>query len=574
MPLTAVDIPGLVKEETERLVETCNYEQLRTFCLDAKPLETIIQAVNHFLLTDCEQDKETSKKLLTQAFFKQQEEQDRQETVKDKNEAEKDRGLSDSLSQALIDLNKQINQERSRFDSLALRLQGISNQLLELNRQISQLEAVQHTHGHSEPTHHGHTGVPHHHEHNPPPHRHHGHEAVEYPEGDLYVLTSRRANAQAECRDLDLGVSSAQANLKRLTNACKKNEMKLTEISHREKEREQRALARQMRANARGDDSLDQLSAKNREELEKNILLCHKKLEEKKGDLLKEATEISYGLYIDTLLHHADVSRLGFKQKPLLLIAETMDAWLQEKEQEKQQRANLEQVVQLDKTLRQTLEKARKRLETLQQSNPELANLNERLSKNNETLRAEIDGREHVRRRVLIASAFAFLLTSVGIGIPFALPLTMIPIAAGLWPLLFIPGGVAALALGGLLITALVYTLMNHASHNQHGQQTREISQNAERAQKQTEEMAELQQKTIPQHQDELSKSAIQISEINTKVSSHEGMAAFYYQKAGQIEATTPSFAANPEILFPMPTTALYPPSAPPVHSLEVGFKS
>lgn len=573
MPLATVDIHGLVKKETGTLVETCNYEQLRAFCLDAKPLEPVIQAVNHWLLTDCEQDKEESKKSLTQAFFKQQEEQDRQEADKDKNEAEKDKSLSDSLSQALFDLNKQINQEQRRLDSLALRHQGISNQLVELNRQISQLEAVQHTHGHLENTHHGHTGVTHHHGHTlSTPHHHHGHGVVVHPAEDWSVLTSRRANLQAECRDLDLSVSSAQANLKRLTNAYNKNEMELNEeIPRRGKEREQRALARQMRAKARGNDSLDQLSAKTARNWKKYSFLSEK-LEEKKDDLLKAATEISYRHFIETLLHHADLSRLGSKQKLLLYIAETMFAWLQEKEQEKQARANLARANLHYTTQDQILEKTIRHLGILQQSNPELLKRNEQLSNSNEALRAEIAGREHVRRRVLIASGFALLFTSVGIGIPFALPLIMLPIAAGLWPLLFIPGGVAALVLGGLLMTALVYTLMNHACQNQHEQQTREISQNARTWQEQSGEMDKLQQKTIPQLQDELKQCAIQISEINNKVSSHEKMAAFYYQKASQIEATTPSPTPNPEGFFPTLANA-YAPSAPPVDSLEVSFE-
>ncbi|KTD47006.1 substrate of the Dot/Icm secretion system [Legionella rubrilucens] len=571
MPLATLDIHGLVREKTKLAVDQCGYEQLRNHCLEVRPLDSVIQMVAHLLITECEKDKNESKELLTQASFKQQEEQDRIEEVKDNLEATKDRALAESLSQTLNHLNKQISQGKSHLETLRLRHQGISNQLLELNRQISQLEeSAQHSHGHSTGAHHhGHAATTHHHDHTPLVH-HHAHAVVShYPAEDWQTLTSRRSHLEGQCRNAELDVFSAKTTLSQLEAAYDKNRTELTEIiPRRQKERHQRSVDRETRTKARNEGTMNQLSEKKRKELEKDILFCNKKLEQKKEDLLKTATEISYRCCIDVLRYDADLSRLGGQQKPLLCIAETMKTYLHEKEKEKHERMNLEQAESLYNTLRQALANARNRLQSLLQSNPQLLKRNEQLAAENEDLRAQVARREPVRRRTLVASTFAFFAAALGIGIPFALPLTTLPVAAGLWPLLFIPGGAAALVLVGLLITVLVYTLMNNASQRQLTEKASEMRQNTQTFQDQAKEISELKEKKIPDLEEEVNRSYLSINEIKGKISLHAETAAFYHNKAGQIQAMDMPFAANSEQFFALPVQGQYAPSAPPVDSL------
>ncbi|MDX1838416.1 hypothetical protein DIZ81_11185 [Legionella taurinensis] len=574
MPLATLDIHRLVREKTKVAIDQCGYEQLRNLCLEVRPLESVIQAVAGLLSTECEKDKTESKELLTQAFFKQQEEEDSKEDLHDKREAEKDRQLAESLSQALNRLNKQIIQEQSHLDTLALHHQGISNQLLDLNRQISQLESIQHSHGHPTGTHHhGHAVTSHHHEHTPLSH-HHGHAVVSHhPSEDWQALTSRRSHLEGQCRNAELDVCSAKTTLSQLKAAYDKNSTELDTIPRREKERQQRSFDRETRTKARSEGTMNQLSEKKRKALEKDILFCHNKLDQKKEELLKTATEISYRDCIDVLLHDTDLSRLGSQKTPLLHIASTMNAYLQEKKKETQEKRNLEQAESLHNSLKQALANARKRLQSLVQSNPQLLKQNEQLAAENEDLRVQIAGRDRARRRALIASTVAFFAAALGIGIPFALPLTTLPVAAGLLPLLFIPGGAAALALVGLLIMVLVFTLMNNASQSQLEEKTSKMRQNTQTWQDQTGEVSELNEKKIPQLEEEVNRSYLSVNEIRGKISSHAETAAFYHNKACQIQTITMPFAANPENFFPGHAQSPYAPSAPPVDTQEMDFK-
>ncbi|QRN03075.1 hypothetical protein GH742_03910 [Legionella sp. MW5194] len=575
MPLATLDIHCLVREKTKIAIDQCGYEQLRNLCIEVRPLESVIQAVAGLLSTDCEKDKKESKESLTQAFFKQQEEEDKKEDLNDKREAENDRQLAESLSQTLNRLNKQISQEQSRLDALVLRHQGLSKQLLELNRQISQLESVQHSHGHSVGAHHhGHAATTHHHEHTPLVH-HHGHAVVSHhPSEDLQALISRRSHLEGQCRNAELDVFNAKTTLSQLKAAYDKNSTEFDTIPRREKQRQQRSFERETRTKARNEGTMNQLSEKKRKELEKDILFCDKKLEQKKEDLLKTANAISYRCLIDVLLHDTDLSRLDGQQKFLLHIAETMSAYLQEKEKERQERMNLEQAESLHNSLWQALANARNRVQNLLQSNPQLMRRNEQLAAENEDLRAQIARREPVRRRALVASLFAFFAAVLGIGIPSALPLTMLPLAAGLGPLLFIPGGAAALVLVGLLVTVLVYTLMNKASQRQLEEKASEMRQNTQTWQDQAEEISGLKDKKIPQLEEEVNRSYLSVNQIKGKISSHAETAAFYHNKASQIQATNLAFAANSEQFFSLPVQGPYAPSAPPVDSLGMDFKN
>jgi hypothetical protein len=458
MALSDINIKDAVVHYTQSIITGSNYELLRQYLLERKPIQAVMESVKSGLHQLCESDKQRFKQEYTVSAFETQLISDQQDNVSDQEQFETETRLTQEYSIQLPELKRQLESLKSTYllqekstqlaqtnldickrDELRIetRLSGIRTQKSLLTLQYPYTQTV-HTHYHSHPA-----------------------VVTTYPNssynwtwsnqlqwnslsieesqllGELQQVRGNVSNKKVECR-LEEGKLSElyeqKTTLERKINAMQRQLS--TEFPQNEKSRQRRKEERAFRASARkaDDPQLNQLSYRNREALTLKISNQNKALDRLKDKLEHEASDMSYSSFLTEL-----ESQLQSQNSPNLLMSESealkMILGIMK---EYQLLAAKEQSMQTQ------LGEENRKLKSLQrnlESNTQLDQSNQQLTQNS-------DSAANARNTSLFIGG-----TSAAGGVVGAIMMANIMVDP---ILLFVPGGLALVAVVSLIV-ALVY---------------------------------------------------------------------------------------------------------------------
>ncbi|MBI2785944.1 MAG: hypothetical protein HYX60_06425 [Legionella longbeachae] len=467
MSLSNINIENLVKQKVDKFIEISHYEKLRQLCIQPSPLSFIAEEVATELNDPLESDKQDAKSHLTLNACKAQIEADLKEKQNDVKQLKKDFTLKNKL----------------------------------------QMESVEHIHSHPSSTHHHpntnthtHQSIEQHNTHGHPESipTHHQHD------DEKSSLEHQKIELNLKLRSLQKALKIKQLTHKEdLTRINEINQILTINLPTEEQQRNERTLARQLREQARlqNDPNLEQLSQKNRLSLKESIIKAHKKLEEKRNTLIQQVNDISYQVYLDRLEFFLQKSsNLNYQEiEALKQIVQYMKNYLDTKSNEQNQLTERNKVSREKGILELELEKNRKELNRLEESNPQLESRNIQLAKENKELEQAIKERHQYRNKLLkIGLGFLFLTGMVVGGTIAYIDLTIVSLALTSATLFFVPAAVVALISVGLFIAALAYTIKNSMDSNQLSNNQFKIKSNESTVSSQSQQISTLKNETMP----------------------------------------------------------------------------
>lgn len=357
-----------------------------------------------------------------------------------------------------------------------------------------------------------------------------------------------------------------EQNLNRLHKEKKEAEGRYSEVKHQidvvlpnsEQQRQIRNQERLARENARAsyDPHLLQLSHKNLEALKSQIETQIRELDERRNQLMGEATDISYKIYLTQLEQVLQESEKGpqitFNENNALKMILAM-------------MKNMEEMAEKEKDISSSIDKERHNLHSLQKSlvgytrqleryltsDPHLVKQNKALTEENTQLKQYSESADNWRTKAFYASLFSVggSLISTGILNTFIIS-----------PVFFaIPGALAALGVVSLVIAVVSYC-QKYFSDMQMEQNNQKIEKNELILMKQWKKANELSLSTIPSLNAKIEQSEKELYALEQKLQDQQHAMSLLLNKAQNV---TSNYGGSSNFFGNTTGNVFYLPSAP-----------
>lgn len=577
MALSEIIINDIVQSQTNAVISESNYHILRQYLLERKPLSRVLNPINSLLSEHCNQDKQAIINHLTQLACESQRNHDLQEARSDEQEGINENSLMINYRSELLTLEntlkeldtkcyqqqRQYNQVSRQFNELKVNMTHI-NQSIDRVRYERQLLDQQLNHPYSDgnvytnpPTH---TGI--YPDLSPPQDRHtrdrllqEENRLIEERQKLMHLINSKETEKNKE-----------EQNLNRLHKEKKEAEGRYSEVKHQidvvlpnsEQQRQIRNQERLARENARAsyDPHLLQLSHKNLEALKSQIETQIRELDERRNQLMGEATDISYKIYLTQLEQVLQESEKGpqitFNENNALKMILAM-------------MKNMEEMAEKEKDISRSIDKERHNLHSLQKSlvgytrqleryltsDPHLVKQNKALTEENTQLKQYSESADNWRTKAFYASLFSVggSLISTGILNTFIIS-----------PVFFaIPGALAALGVVSLVIAVVSYC-QKYFSDMQMEQNNQKIEKNELILMKQWKKANELSLSTIPSLNAKIEQSEKELYALEQKLQDQQHAMSLLLNKAQNV---TSNYGGSSNFFGNTTGNVFYLPSAP-----------
>lgn len=577
MALSEIIINDIVQSQTNAVISESNYHILRQYLLERKPVSRVLNPINSLLSEHCTQDKQAIINHLTQLACESQRNHDIQEAMSDEKERVNENSLMINYRSELLALEntlkeldtkcyqqqRQYNQVSRQFNELKVNMTHI-NQSIDRIRYERQLLDQQLNHPYSD----GNVYT------NPPtttriypdlspPQGQHTRDRLLQEENRLI---EERQKLMHLINSKETEKNKEEQNLNRLHKEKKEAEGRYSEVKHQidvvlpnsEQQRQIRNQERLARGDARAsyDPHLLQLSHKNLEALKCQIETQIRELDERRNQLMGEATEISYKIYLTQLDQVLQESGKGpqitFNENNALKMILAM-------------MKNMEEMAEKEKDISSSIDKERHNLHSLQKSlvgytrqleryltsDPHLVKQNKALTEENTQLQQYIESAASWRTNAFYASLFSIggSLISTGILNTFIIS-----------PMFFaIPGALAALGVVAFVI-AVVSQCQKFFSEVYMEKNNQKIEKNELILMKQWKKANELSLSTIPSLNAKIEQSEKELYALEQKLQDQQHAMNLLLNKAQNV---TSNYGGSSNFFGNTTGNVFYLPSAP-----------
>ncbi|MFO2622768.1 Dot/Icm T4SS effector PieE [Legionella pneumophila serogroup 1] len=577
MALSEIIINDIVQSQTNAVISESNYHILRQYLLERKPVSRVLNPINSLLSEHCNQDKQAIINHLTQLACESQRNHDLQESRSDEQEGINENSLMINYRRELLTLEntlkeldtkcyqqqRQYNQVSRQFNELKVNMTHI-NQSIDRVRYERQLLDQQLNHPYSDgnvytnpPTQ---TRI--YPDLSPPQDRHtrdrllqEENRLIEERQKLVHLINSKETEKNKEEQTLNRIHKEKKEAEERYSEVKHQIDVVLPNSEHQRQIRNQERLAREQ-ARAIYDPHLLQLSHKNLEALKSQIETQIRELDERRNQLMGEATDISYKIYLTQLEQVLQESENGpqitfNENNALKMILAIMK--------------NMEEMAEKEKDIASSIDKERHNLHSLQKSlvgytrqleryltsDPHLVKQNKALTEENTQLQQYSESADNWRTKAFYASLFSVEGSLISIGILNTFIISPVFFA--------IPGALAALGVVSLVIAVVSYC-QKYFSDMQMEQNNQKIEKNELILMKQWKKANELSLSIIPSLNAKIEQSEKELYALEQKLQDQQHAMSLLLNKAQNV---TSNYGGSSNFFGNTTGNVFYLPSAP-----------
>ncbi|HAT1902810.1 TPA: Dot/Icm T4SS effector PieE [Legionella pneumophila] len=577
MALSEIIINDVVQYQTNAVISESNYHILRQYLLERKPVSRVLNPINSLLSEHCNQDKQAIINHLTQLACESQRNHDLQEARSDEQEGINENSLMINYRSELLTLEntlkqldtkcfqqqRQYNQVSRQFNELKVNMTHI-NQSIDRVRYERQLLDQQLNHPYSD----GNVYT------NPltqtriypdlsPPQDRHTRDRLLQEENRLieerqklvHLINSKETEKNKEEQTLNRLHKEKKEAEERYSEVKHQIDVVLPNSEHQRQIRNQERLAREQ-ARAIYDPHLLQLSHKNLEALKSQIETQIRELDERRNQLMGEATDISYKIYLtqleQVLQELENGPQITFNENNALKMILAM-------------MKNMEEMAEKEKDIASSIDKERHNLHSLQKSlvgytrqleryltsDPHLVKQNKALTEENTQLQQYGESADNWRTKAFYASLFSVGGSLISIGILNTFIISPVFFA--------IPGALAALGVVSLVIAVVSYC-QKYFSDMQMEQNNQKIEKNELILMKQWKKANELSLSIIPSLNAKIEQSEKELYALEQKLQDQQHAMSLLLNKAQNV---TSNYGGSSNFFGNTTGNVFYLPSAP-----------
>ncbi len=577
MALSEIIINDIVQSQTNAVISESNYHILRQYLLERKPVSRVLNPINSLLSEHCNQDKQAIINHLTQLACESQRNHDLQEARSDEQEGINENSLMINYRSELLTLEntlkeldtkcyqqqRQYNQVSRQFNELKVNMTHI-NQSIDRVRYERQLLDQQLNHPYSDgnvytnpPTQ---TRI--YPDLSPPQDRHtrdrllqEENRLIEERQKLVHLINSKETEKNKEEQTLNRLHKEKKEAEERYSEVKHQIDVVLPNSEHQRQIRNQERLAREQ-ARAIYDPHLLQLSHKNLEALKSQIETQIRELDERRNQLMGEARDISYKIYLTQLEQVLQESENGpqitfNENNALKMILAIMK--------------NMEEMAEKEKDIASSIDKERHNLHSLQKSlvgytrqleryltsDPHLVKQNKALTEENTQLQQYSESADNWRTKAFYASLFSVGGSLISIGILNTFIISPVFFA--------IPGALAALGVVSLVIAVVSYC-QKYFSDMQMEQNNQKIEKNELILMKQWKKANELSLSIIPSLNAKIELSEKELYALEQKLQDQQHAMSLLLNKAQNV---TSNYGGSSNFFGNTTGNVFYLPSAP-----------
>lgn len=353
-------------------------------------------------------------------------------------------------------------------------------------------------------------------------------------------------------------------------------EVKLKDIETRSDDRKDRRHARSRRAQAgvgyhsSGEGVEDTLSQRNRVLLARNIDTQYEALEKKCAELIQDAEQINYPVFLDELPKYLKSTEDAVTVQEAIALKAILKFMKKHFDCEQQAASSADSLNKKRQSISSQivkLQESNKRLKSLQNNNPDLVSANQKLREENTELKTALANNSSWRDNLSTPSWLLAGLTFL-FAIPFILTLSgTIPFfiaPALLYSLVSIPPALLLLATLGTGIAAIVYSVKASSNESAIKSNVQTIEKNQNSMGRNAQSLKTLQTVTIPNIEAQIKKDEALRDRLVSSIKDSKQRAADALKQAQEIEVV--SFADSPSINHKKPPKR---PETPPSEELD-----
>ncbi|HAT6978910.1 TPA: kinectin 1 [Legionella pneumophila] len=506
MFLANCNIEELVTEHIKQFLtdEEFSFSGLKDLILSKTPIPWIHSSVTATLLKSRDSDKTEVKKNLEQQAYKAQLAEDKTQKEQDDAEALKDKKLKEILTRELNHIPTQISEQQTELRLLHYKLER-------LFESQTKVDVIQHP-------------------------------------GSPLKKTKSSSSHSASIERLQRSINEHEIKIQSLFEQEINNKIKLNEIEKRTNIRSQHHTKRVKRAQARigynstGEDALSTLSGKNQSILLRSIQKQHHALEKKCSDLIQEADQINYPLFLEELQKFLNKKNRNLSSQEIEALKSVIKFIKQHLEFEHEAintRSSLHIKKQSISSQIVKLRELQNKLKTLKNNNPHLTAANEELISRNLELSAMKEHHANLRHRLGTPALLLFGLTFL-FSIPLILTISgVIPFfiaPALLYILVSAPPTILLLSTIGVGIAAIVFSFKMHSNESAIKSNLQAIETNSNQMNRNSQNLKSLETLTIPTLDMQIKKDENLRDQLMLSLQKLQRQAAQAFQKAKEVE--------------------------------------
>ncbi|HHL3491744.1 TPA: Dot/Icm T4SS effector LegC3/PpeA [Legionella pneumophila] len=506
MFLANCNIEEVVTEHIKQFLadEELSFSGLKDLILSKAPIPWIHSSVTATLLKSRNSDKTEVKKNLEQQAYKAQLAEDKIQKEQDDAEALKDKKLKEILTRELNHIPTQISEQQTELRLLHYKLE----RLFESQAKV---------------------------------------DVIQHPDSPLKKIKSSSSDS-ASIERLQRSINEREIKIQSLFEQEINNKIKLNEIEKRTNIRSQHHTKRVKRAQARigynstGEDVLSTLSGKNQSLLLRSIQKQHHALEKKCSDLIQEADQINYPLFVEELQKFLNKKNRNLSSQEIEALKSIIKFIKQHLEFE-HEAINTQSSLHIKKqSISSQIVKLRElqnKLKTLKNNNPHLTAVNEELISRNLELSAMKEHHANLRHRLGTPALLLFGLTFL-FSIPLILTISgVIPFfiaPALLYILVSAPPTILLLSTIGVGIAAIVFSFKMHSNESAIKSNLQAIETNSNQMSRNSQNLKSLETLTIPTLDMQIKKDENLRDQLMLSLQKLQRQAAQAFQKAKEVE--------------------------------------
>ncbi len=506
MFLANCNIEELVTEHIKQFLadEELSFSGLKDLILSKTPIPWIHSSVASTLFKSRDSDKTEVKKNLEQQAYKAQLAEDKTQKEQDDAEALKDKKLKEILTRELNHIPTQISEQQTELRLLHYKLE----RLFESQPKV---------------------------------------DVIQHPDSPL-KRTKSSSSHSASIERLQRSINEREIKIQSLFEQEINNKIKLNEIEKRASVRSQHHTKRVKRAQARigynstGEDILSTLSGKNQSILLRSIQKQHHALEKKCSDLIQEADQINYPLFLEELQRFLNKKNRNLSSQEIEALKSVIKFIKQHLEFE-HEAINTQSSLHIKKqSISSQIVKLRElqnKLKTLKNNNPHLTAVNEELISRNLELSAMKEHHANLRHRLGTPALLLFGLTFL-FSIPLILTISgVIPFfiaPALLYILVSAPPTILLLSTIGVGIAAIVFSFKMHSNESAIKSNLQAIETNSNQMSRNSQNLKSLETLTIPTLDMQIKKDENLRDQLMLSLQKLQRQAAQAFQKAKEVE--------------------------------------